>query len=170
MYQYVSITRPSLDDAGRIFSRDHEPEQYIEMFHDMGAGIVILTMGKEGVLISEDGHLVGHVPARPVEVKDATGAGDAFWAGFLVALLDGNPLERCALLAREVVELKLKRVGGTPYGDRPQTALLSPRSRRSGEVCQRRLNYPDNKPHQRTTPLMSPRCCISGLLLVILTL
>ncbi len=38
----------------------------------------------------------------------------ALWAGFLVALLDGNPLNRCALFAREVVELKLGRVGPLP--------------------------------------------------------
>jgi fructokinase len=76
--------------------------------------VVIITMGKEGVLISEDGHLIGHVPAHPVEVRDATGAGDAFWAGFLVALLDGNSLERCAVFAREVVELKPGRVGPLP--------------------------------------------------------
>jgi fructokinase len=71
-------------------------------------------MGKEGSLISQDGHLLGHLPTRPVEVKDATGAGDAFWAGFLVALLDGNPMKRCLLFAREVVELKLRTVGPLP--------------------------------------------------------
>lgn len=114
MYRYVSITKPSLDDAGRIFGREFEPEQYIEMFHEMGPRTVILTMGKEGVLISEDGHLVGHVPARPIEAHDATGAGDSFWAGFLVALIDGEPLERCALFARELAELKLKRTGPLP--------------------------------------------------------
>ncbi len=114
MYQYVDITKPSLDDAGRIFGRDLEPEQYIEKFHDMGAKTVILTMDKDGILISEDGHLIGHVPVRPVEVKDATGAGDSFWAGFLIALLDGNSLERCALFAREIVELKLTRIGPLP--------------------------------------------------------
>src|SRR5918997_352880 len=29
MYRYVDITKPSLDDAARIFVREHEPEQYI---------------------------------------------------------------------------------------------------------------------------------------------
>ncbi|HET7478457.1 MAG TPA: PfkB family carbohydrate kinase, partial [Rubrobacteraceae bacterium] len=114
MYRYVSITKPSLDDAGRIFSREYEPEQYIEMFHEMGPTTVILTMGKEGTLISEDGHLVGHVPARPIEVEDATGAGDAFWAGFLTALIRGESPMRCAFFAREVVELKLIRTGPLP--------------------------------------------------------
>lgn len=114
MYQYVDITKPSLDDARRIFGRELEAEQYIEKFHDMGAKTVILTLGEDGLLISEDGHLLGHVPSRSVDVKDATGAGDSFWAGFIVALLDGNPLERCALFAREIVEEKLTRVGPLP--------------------------------------------------------
>lgn len=114
MYQYVNITKPSMDDAGRIFGREFGPEQYIEMFHEMGPKTVILTMGAEGILISDDGHIVGHVPARPVDVNDATGAGDSFWAGFLVALIDGEPLERCALFARELAELKLARTGPLP--------------------------------------------------------
>ena len=132
MYKYVNITKPSLDDAGRIFGREFGPEQYIEMFHEMGPRTVILTMGEEGILISEDGHLVGHVPARPVEVHDATGAGDSFWAGFLVALIDGEPLERCALFARELAELKLTRTGPLPTGDRPRPTL-----RQNGRVVRR---------------------------------
>jgi len=114
MYRYVDITKPSLDDADHIFGREHAPERYVEMFHDLGAGKVVLTMGKEGVLISDNGHLLGHVPARPVQVRDVTGAGDAFWAGFLISMLDGNPLMRCALFARELVELKLQGVGPLP--------------------------------------------------------
>lgn len=114
IYQYIDITKPSLDDARRIFGRDREPEEYIEMFHEMGAGIVVLTMGEDGILVSEEGRLICHLPSRPVEVADATGAGDSFWAGFLVALLDGNSLERCALFAREVVEMKLARIGPLP--------------------------------------------------------
>jgi sugar/nucleoside kinase (ribokinase family) len=114
MYRYVDITKPSLDDAERIFGRGEDPQQYLERFHELGAEKVILTMGEDGVLLSDDGRLVGHIPTRPIEVRDATGAGDAFWAGFLVALLDGNALERCALFARELAELKLTRVGTLP--------------------------------------------------------
>src|SRR5215213_2533752 len=82
-YRYVNVTKPSADDARRVFGPDYEPEQYIRKFHDLGAETVVFTMGEEGNLISENGHVTAHVPARPVEVVDATGAGDAFWAGFL---------------------------------------------------------------------------------------
>jgi fructokinase len=110
---YATITKPSLDDASRLFGRNREPEEYIERYHEMGPEIVVFTMGKDGVLLS-DGSTKTHIPARPIEVVDATGAGDSFWAGFLVALLDGNSLERCALFAREIVERKLSTVGPLP--------------------------------------------------------
>src|ERR671912_2134845 len=68
-YRYVNVTKPSAVDARRVFGPDYEPEQYIEMFHDLGAETVIFTMGEEGNLISENGRITTtHVPARPVEV------------------------------------------------------------------------------------------------------
>jgi fructokinase len=114
MYRYVTITKPSLDDAQRLFGSGYTPEQYVEMFHEMGPELVVFTMGKEGVLLSQNGKLLGHIPTRPVKVADATGAGDSFWAGFLVALLDDNSPERCVMFAREIVELKLTMVGPLP--------------------------------------------------------
>jgi fructokinase len=114
MYRFATITKPSLDDAKRLFGPNYRPQEYIRMFHDLGPQTVILTMGKDGSLVSHQGELLVHVPARPINVVDVTGAGDSFWAGFLVALLDGQPLEQCALFAREVVELKLTAVGPLP--------------------------------------------------------
>src|SRR5918995_1507597 len=89
-FRYVNVTKPSIDDARRVFGPDYEPEQYIDMFHDLGAETVVFTMGEEGNLISENGRITAHVPARPVEVVDVTGAGEALWAGFLTATLDGK--------------------------------------------------------------------------------
>jgi sugar/nucleoside kinase (ribokinase family) len=113
MLRYATITKPSLDDAGRIFGAGQERETYVERFHEMGPTVVVLTMGADGILLSEEGD-VTHIPARKVEVVDATGAGDSFWAGFLTALLDGSSLQRCALFAREIVERKLATVGPLP--------------------------------------------------------
>ena len=110
---YATITKPSLDDASRLFGRDRRPEEYIARFHEMGPEIVVFTMGADGILLS-DGGTPQHIPARPIKAVDATGAGDSFWAGFLTALLDGNSLERCALFAREIVELKLTTIGPLP--------------------------------------------------------
>ncbi len=114
LYGYTTITKASLDDSHRFFGKGHTPEQYIEMYHELGPKTVIFTMGGDGSLISVDGRILGQLPARKIEVKDATGAGDSFWAGYLTALLDGHPPETCLLFAREVVELKLQTIGTLP--------------------------------------------------------
>ena len=54
------------------------------------------------------------LPARPVEVADTTGAGDAFWSGFLTAWLDGYTLPDCAKAARRMAELKIGTFGSLP--------------------------------------------------------
>ncbi|WP_371529401.1 sugar kinase [Streptomyces sp. NBC_01283] len=54
-----------------------------------GVGEVVVKLGADGATAhTTDGEL--HVPARPVRAVDAVGAGDAFVAGYLSALLDGE--------------------------------------------------------------------------------
>ncbi len=108
--RYASITKPSLDDAQRLFGGGQQPEAYIARYHEMGPQVVVFTMGAKGVLFS-DGNALTHIPARPVRAVDVTGAGDAFWAGFLVAWLDGNPLPRCMRFAQEIARRKLTTFG-----------------------------------------------------------
>jgi fructokinase len=79
----------------------------------MGAKTVVLTTGGSDIFLHHGGQLQRFAP-NPVEVADATGAGDAFWAGFLVAWLDGHDPGRCVLFARQVVERKLSMVGPLP--------------------------------------------------------
>ncbi|TGA93672.1 sugar kinase, partial [Streptomyces sp. MZ04] len=57
----------------------------------LGRGVreVVVKLGADGATAyTADGEL--HAPARPVRVVDAVGAGDAFVAGYLSALLDGE--------------------------------------------------------------------------------
>ncbi len=45
---------------------------------------------------------------------DATGAGDAFWSGFLFAHLKEFPVERCLKIALSLAAIKLQNVGRLP--------------------------------------------------------
>jgi len=51
----------------------------------LGAGIVVLTRGKDGAVLFASSYRV-EVPEYPVEVKDTIGAGDTFHAALLVRL------------------------------------------------------------------------------------
>jgi ribokinase len=64
--------------------RPAEPDDLLER----GAGLVALTRGREGALLAwADGRVELAQEALPV--SDATGAGDAFFAGLLAALVGG---------------------------------------------------------------------------------
>lgn len=82
-------------------------------FLALGAKNVCVTLGGDGCYVAdrEGGHFLA---ARKVEVKDTTGAGDAFWSGFLTARLDGHSVLDAAKAARRMAELKLGHFGSLP--------------------------------------------------------
>ncbi|MBN1259163.1 MAG: carbohydrate kinase [Anaerolineae bacterium] len=110
VFRYVDVTKPSLDDAERLFGAGLHPTDYIGRYHEMGAAVVVFTMGRRGALLSYRNQ-VAAFPAPTVEVADATGAGDAFWAGFLTALVDGASLELATRFALEIAAIKIQTVG-----------------------------------------------------------
>ena len=61
---------------------------YLRQFLDWGCQVVLLTMGKDGLLLATAAGQIAHFHSDPVRVVDATGAGDAYWAGFFDAYLD----------------------------------------------------------------------------------
>jgi fructokinase len=64
---------------------DHPPEQIAQAWLALGPAIVTVTMADRGTAaVCADG--VARVPARPVEVVDTIGAGDAFMVGLIDAL------------------------------------------------------------------------------------
>jgi fructokinase len=68
-------------------------------------------MGAAGVSLITAGGRAYHIKPSDATVADVTGAGDAFWAGLLMALLDGYPPEEAACLGQIVAEAKIGTVG-----------------------------------------------------------
>ncbi|WP_309091716.1 sugar kinase [Domibacillus sp.] len=90
------IVLPGEAEAEFLFGKK-DRAAYVEAFHDLGADIVLMKVGKEGCLVSQRGKAVEHVSGFYVErVIDPIGAGDAFAAGVLSALLDGLSVEEAA--------------------------------------------------------------------------
>lgn len=89
------------------------PEAVLDHFLKMGASEVCFTLGAEGCWVA-NGSERHFLPARSIEVKDTTGAGDAFWSGYLTARLDGKTLLECAMAGRRMAELKLGNFGPLP--------------------------------------------------------
>ncbi|HTK09542.1 MAG TPA: PfkB family carbohydrate kinase [Ktedonobacteraceae bacterium] len=107
---FVTVVKPSLDDCVRLFGAGQTPEVYAARFLDWGAQKVVLTMGADGVLlVTPEG--ASYFPTRRIAVADVTGAGDSFWAGLLMAILDGYSIEDAIRAAQAVAALKLQQTG-----------------------------------------------------------
>ena len=103
------IIKPSEDDAQRIFGSD-TPENQVKKFLALGAKLVIMTLGKEGLIISNGKEFSSH-QTKATEVVDTTGAGDAFWSGFYTAIIKGYTIRDAISFGSATSAYKLKHLG-----------------------------------------------------------
>lgn len=113
--KFNPIVKISEDDMLRLFEQKLPHEDIFNFFHAEGVDTVCLTLGSQGVKLSQKGKAVIQLPAIKIDVvQDATGAGDAFWSGFLFAYIKDKPVEKCLEVALKLAALKLQNVGRLP--------------------------------------------------------
>ncbi len=105
----IDVIKPSDDDAQHLFGPG-SPAVQMQRFLDCGAGLVLLTLGRDGCLAGS-GSQIHHIPSRADEVVDVTGAGDAFWSGFYSGVLCGFTVERALQRANAAAAHKLRQTG-----------------------------------------------------------
>ena len=104
----------NLQEAGMLFFEDYtakKPEDMVDIISEKirAAQIpsIIVTMGGKGAVYASLQGEKGFCPARKVEVKDTTGAGDSFCAGAAIGMTYGkNMRESCeigSMLAASVI-------------------------------------------------------------------
>ncbi|GAB4040998.1 carbohydrate kinase family protein [Spirosoma gilvum] len=110
-----ALVKVSEDDIERLYGERQTPERVINDFHQMGATMICLTLGADGSLVSYDGGAKqARIAGKKIDVVDVTGAGDAYWAGFLTAHLDGYAPGNCAHAGAALAKMKLTRQGPLP--------------------------------------------------------
>ena len=90
----------NVQEAGMLFMEDYtgkSPEELSRIIYEkcVTARIprLVVTMGAKGAVYAEAGAGYGVAPAKNVQVKDTTGAGDAFFSGVTIGLTYGKTLE-----------------------------------------------------------------------------
>lgn len=78
------VALPGHDDAAQIFGTQ-DPDALVDHCLEAGCGIVAMTLGAQGAIIATPDER-RRIPAFSVTACDATGAGDAFDAAFLIYL------------------------------------------------------------------------------------
>ena len=103
------ILKFSMDDAERFFNRSLSIEDAKKLLDSVNAAVICLTCGADGVWFKSGIGKWSHQAATPVEVIDATGAGDAFWAGFISEYLKKSEISSCI---SKGIKVAVKRLSG----------------------------------------------------------
>ncbi len=118
---YADLIKIS-DEETNLLTGESDCEKAAKILTENGAKIAAITLGKDGAYI----HINGsgkYIPAFKANAIDATGAGDAFWGGFLWKLSQcDKPLgeitideaAEIALFANAVASLCVERIGAIP--------------------------------------------------------
>ena len=117
---------PSIEDA-RQLSGAASPEENVAWAHDIGARIVFLKLGPEGVVVS-DGKRRERLAGAKVKAVDATGAGDCFCGATLARLAAGDSIWEAARYANAAAALATTGYGAVdplPRPDAVRKLLLS---------------------------------------------
>lgn len=109
------LIKISEDDMLRLFEKELPHQEIFDYFHNLGVHLICLTLGDKGVKLSQKDKKIITLPAIKIEsIKDTTGAGDAFWSGFLFAYIKEKTMEECLQVALKLAALKLQNVGRLP--------------------------------------------------------
>jgi sugar/nucleoside kinase (ribokinase family) len=109
--QYLDIFMPSIEEA-RMVTGKNDPSEVAEFLLSYGIKIVALKMGERGSYVrTPDWEL--YLPVYKVETVDATGAGDAFAAGFLAGVAKGWNYKDAARLGNAVGACCVTAIGSS---------------------------------------------------------
>lgn len=99
----------NIQEAGILFTDDFSNKLPSEMADILSRKVqaaqipgMIVTMGAEGAVYADIYGDKGWCPARKVDVKDTTGAGDAFCAGAAIGLTYGKRLEEACEIGAQL--------------------------------------------------------------------
>ena len=114
--EFLDLCIPFVDIA--FFSKDTDSVSKAEAFargiHPLGPEFVVVTMGKHGSFVSQNGGGTNFAPIAPAKVVDTLGAGDTYIGTFLAALVRKEPIPECMRLATEAAARTCTFFSGFP--------------------------------------------------------
>jgi D-glycero-beta-D-manno-heptose-7-phosphate kinase len=115
-YQEVDVITPNHHEAGNycgfeIIDEDTLMQAGRKMLDDLNCRSVLITQGKDGVTLFENGGETTHIPTVAKKVFDVTGAGDTVIATLSLGLASGLDLKSAAVLSNFAAGIVVGEVG-----------------------------------------------------------
>ncbi len=122
LIRYVDVVKASVEDCRHLLDSSDE-ETLARLFVSWGAKVGIVTLGARGAIAATP-ERVYRIPAFPSLAVDATGAGDAFSAGFLVEYNATRNVEPAVRFGCATASLVIEGTGGVLASRMPSTARV----------------------------------------------
>lgn len=114
LFKMIDIITPNAKEAemltGIVVSDQNSARQAAEFLHEQGVKKVVVTMGKSGAVLLQEGEFYS-IPAPAVEAVDTTAAGDAFNGALAVAIAEGKDLEQAVGFACQAASRTVTKMG-----------------------------------------------------------
>ena len=106
---YRPFLKVSMDDARRFWHIENDVNAAKEVLNKYKTNFICLTNGAEGVYYKRTDEDWEYKPSLPTNVIDVTGAGDAFWSGFITGYLQNESIEYAIDSALSVAKERLEQ-------------------------------------------------------------
>ncbi len=116
-YKGVSVLTPNKNEALAALGIEHEDrapskeEIGSRLNKKWGCKNVLVTLGEEGMILTENGDQSFHIPAVAREVFDVSGAGDTVIAAFVSSLASGASFREAAEISNYAAGVVVAKVG-----------------------------------------------------------
>ncbi len=115
-YKGVHVITPNHHEAGAYCGMEIEDEQGLlsaghRMLEELEARAVLITQGKDGMTLFEQGGEVSHIPTVARKVFDVTGAGDTVISTLLMGLAAGMDLKSAAVVSNFAAGIVVGELG-----------------------------------------------------------
>ncbi|PKN64626.1 MAG: D-glycero-beta-D-manno-heptose-7-phosphate kinase [Deltaproteobacteria bacterium HGW-Deltaproteobacteria-15] len=115
-YRGVDVITPNHHEAGAFCGfRIHDEKTLIKagrhMLKELNCRSVLITQGRDGMTLFENGGEISHIPTVARKVFDVTGAGDTVISTFCLGLASGMDLKSAAIISNMAAGIVVGEVG-----------------------------------------------------------
>ncbi len=114
IFEKIIETKPllkmSMDDVDRFWGAENNIENAKEILEKFNTTATCLTCGEKGVWYRIESNEWKYKPVLPTNVIDVTGAGDAFWSGFVSSYIKRETIDACIDNALYLAKQRLEQL------------------------------------------------------------
>ena len=131
-YESIDLMTPNHHEAGafcrlEIVNEDTLIQAGRQIIQELNCRAVLITQGKDGMTLFEEGGDINHIPTVAREVFDVSGAGDTVISTLCLGLASGMDLKSAAIISNFAAGIVVGEVGTSTVSSEELTKVLDNR-------------------------------------------